>query len=650
MTTKHLMLVSIGPVQDFIAAARRTRDLWFGSHILSEIARGAARAAAVRGGLLIFPALEQGDLELEFCASPLRDETSAPPMNIANKLLLELPESVDPAHVAASMREATLEILREFAKPVWRRAHVQTLLRDDIQAAWDEQLDSLIEFNAVWLPLGSDYKETRDKLEAALAARKNVREFAPWTHDEGGLPKSSLDGARMSLFDGEAIKAARRDDLGDKERQRRILEALRVLRVTAGEELDAVGLVKRTGGEPDQFIPLVNLTYASWMERAKQNRPQEFASFFAAVETLYAQQGADEARRLHTRGLDWVDRFPYDAHLVSVDRRVALEKLWVPENADKAPFEDVMKAAQALVRRAGQPHPYVACLLADGDKMGDALDKLDAPDKHRKFSTHLARFAEEAREIVEQGLEEDGERYKFKGFLVYAGGDDVLAFVALEHAIECAEALKNCFMKVMREALPGVADKDLPTLSVGLGVGHMLESMGHLRQLAHVAEKLAKGDKLKDKEQRNALAIVLDKRSGNTIQWREQWDKGAASKIQLALGYLGDDTSLSSKKVYQVRALLDQLPSHDKTKLSENEFKEAASVLAAEVRRVLGRSNLDRGEALAPEAVGLMLDGKDLEALRHEIDQWVTRMLIARTIADAKGRAAYTSLVEVDNG
>jgi CRISPR-associated protein Cmr2 len=51
----HLIAISIGPVQDFIAAARRTRDLWFGSHMLSEIAKAAALAVHNAGGELIFP-------------------------------------------------------------------------------------------------------------------------------------------------------------------------------------------------------------------------------------------------------------------------------------------------------------------------------------------------------------------------------------------------------------------------------------------------------------------------------------------------------------------------------------------------------------------------------------------------------------------
>ncbi|MCC6552844.1 MAG: hypothetical protein IT372_07450, partial [Polyangiaceae bacterium] len=45
----HLLIVTLGPVQEFIAQARRTRDLWFGSHLLSEISRAAAAELARRG-------------------------------------------------------------------------------------------------------------------------------------------------------------------------------------------------------------------------------------------------------------------------------------------------------------------------------------------------------------------------------------------------------------------------------------------------------------------------------------------------------------------------------------------------------------------------------------------------------------------------
>lgn len=54
--TSHLLALTVGPVQDFIAAARRTRDLWFRSHLLSEISKAAAKSLRDQGGKLIFPA------------------------------------------------------------------------------------------------------------------------------------------------------------------------------------------------------------------------------------------------------------------------------------------------------------------------------------------------------------------------------------------------------------------------------------------------------------------------------------------------------------------------------------------------------------------------------------------------------------------
>ena len=67
----YLILVSIGPVQEFIAQARRTRDLWYGSELLSELSRSVARSLADSGAELIFP-------------------HSAAARNVANKILARL--------------------------------------------------------------------------------------------------------------------------------------------------------------------------------------------------------------------------------------------------------------------------------------------------------------------------------------------------------------------------------------------------------------------------------------------------------------------------------------------------------------------------------------------------------------------------------
>ena len=59
---EHLLLFSIGPVQSFIASARKTEDLWAGSYLLSFLVEKAIQQlhqlSQVEGGSveLIFPA------------------------------------------------------------------------------------------------------------------------------------------------------------------------------------------------------------------------------------------------------------------------------------------------------------------------------------------------------------------------------------------------------------------------------------------------------------------------------------------------------------------------------------------------------------------------------------------------------------------
>ena len=72
--TEHLLIVSIGPVQDFIAAARKCQDLWFGSFLLSELARA-------------WPRLHDQQATLIFPGSKLNTDD----LSVANKVVAKLP-------------------------------------------------------------------------------------------------------------------------------------------------------------------------------------------------------------------------------------------------------------------------------------------------------------------------------------------------------------------------------------------------------------------------------------------------------------------------------------------------------------------------------------------------------------------------------
>lgn len=59
MTQNHIFILSIGPVQSFIAQARKTQDLYAGSQILSQLVEAGINAIPEldREKELIFPYL-----------------------------------------------------------------------------------------------------------------------------------------------------------------------------------------------------------------------------------------------------------------------------------------------------------------------------------------------------------------------------------------------------------------------------------------------------------------------------------------------------------------------------------------------------------------------------------------------------------------
>lgn len=94
--TSYLLNLSIGPVQPFIAAARRTRDLWFGSRLLSEICLEAARSIHETSR-----PVRNGDSPLIFPDKSALNGKDEP--NVANVIIALVD---DPQETASKAREA----------------------------------------------------------------------------------------------------------------------------------------------------------------------------------------------------------------------------------------------------------------------------------------------------------------------------------------------------------------------------------------------------------------------------------------------------------------------------------------------------------------------------------------------------------------
>jgi CRISPR-associated protein Cmr2 len=571
--TTHLLLVAIGPVQDFIAQSRRTRDLWHSSHLLSELSRAAARSLAEQGATLIIPALERGHEDLLPCWGFDRevDDTSEPkripPFAIANKILAEIPAHLDPEPLAIACREAARALLRKHAAWV-RRNKLDGMLDANVDAAWHEQVDSLLEFTAGWMPTREgEFSKVRGELDAAVSARKQLREFGPLT--SRSVRKSSLCGSRDTLIPADA-------------EQRK--QFARKHGVSSGEELDAIGLIKRTGGLPDHFTPIINIALSPWLERVDPDK-------LARCRELCRQENIQRFKQ----ELPCTEKFRFEGSVLMPSREASLER-----EKGHALSEALREAVRELHRSRRMPDPYVVCLVADGDKMGDAIQGMESAENLRQFSKDLSEFAKGARAVVEQD---------HRGSLVYAGGDDVLAFLPIDTALACAEALRKSFT----EKLGGTG----MTLSVGLGVGHTMEAMGELLALGRAAEKLAK-------QKRNSLAIIVDKRSGGRRSWTSEWSREPAAQLKRAGEQLR--SGLSTRKIHEIADVLARLPDTDRGDQSVG----FADVLQQEVARLLARVELGSQNA-KPSGPDFSSEDGYL-GQRRSVSDWINRHLIAREL------------------
>ncbi len=107
---ERLLAIALGPVQEFIATARRTRDLFAGSRLLSEAAACAAKTLAEEVGAenLIFPAPED-EAGLERLAEA----------GIPNVLLVRVPEGKDPEALGEAALRAAKNCLLARAEEVF---------------------------------------------------------------------------------------------------------------------------------------------------------------------------------------------------------------------------------------------------------------------------------------------------------------------------------------------------------------------------------------------------------------------------------------------------------------------------------------------------------------------------------------------------
>jgi CRISPR-associated protein Cmr2 len=553
----HLIAIAVGPVQEFIAAARRTRDLWFGSHLLSEISRAVAKTVEQDSGEtnLIFPASSEAE-------------------NVANVILAVLPTG-DPKTLVAKAKSAAQDRWLDFAKEA--KSIASGVIRQDI---WIDQINDVIEFYAAWVPHTNpgDYKKDRASLMRLLAGRKNLREFHAANEIDKGLPKSSLDGQRATVLK-EQMKFPSN------------------LRIRQGEQLDIIGLVKRVAGGNAPYPSVSRVAADPWV-RGNSNKPS-FKRLIDACKEI----PSSILHRLDRNSYPNFQDFPFEGTAIYVNRHQEwLEEI---EGEEQLKTKNIMEALNALP----EPSPYLAILVADGDKMGAAISNLPDAKRNRAFSRALAGFASDAKDIVTQN----------HGVLIYAGGDDVVAFLPVDKCFECARILRDKFVDCLKTEAP----ENTPTLSVGIAIGHCMENLEDLLEYGRAAEKNAKKIDGKD-----ALAVHLHKRGGGPIKMASRWETQPEKRL-MKFASLMKDEIIPTKLPYELRAL---------AKLYENWPDNVANAINKDLVRVLAKK-ATKGVDKVSEVMNEFIENLDPGKLNDLAEEMLVARLIATVMKQAGGES-----------
>jgi CRISPR-associated protein Cmr2 len=619
----YLFLVSIGPVQGFIASARRTRDLAFGSWLLSELAKAAAQKIAEMNGIesLIFPAPQN-----------IKELQPATPLNVANKIVAII--HLSPQDMEKKVRD-TINTRLETLKN-WAYTGIQK--QDYYEQVAQSQVDDLVEYSWVAVPYdGNNYEEKRKILEALLDARKNTRDFlqVEWGNN---IPKSSIDGQLESVIPENKYPGK---NASDEDKAKKIKYLYDKYGAGPAERLSGVDILKRKGSfqsAASGFPSTSHMAAISFLQRLKaMNASQKAAiqkkwnEYINAINNIPGSH-IEEVPTKYAAGADAIIG-DCDGSLLFGERLVDMVDTGYNKESMAAKLKPAQLALQNFFAEVKvHPNPYYAILRADGDRMGRVIDNQakHGEKQHQALSKALNTFAGSVRRIVEE---------KYQGALAYAGGDDVLALMPLHTVLQCAKELADNF----RKELNGFKDDkgNPPTLSAGIVIVHHLYFLQDALRLARDAE-----DRAKKVFGEDALAITISKRSGDDYTIVDKWDN-LYSHLEHLIDYFYSG-AIPEGTAYELRdmALRLEVPN------VHPDYSTVQEVILADAKRILERKmrfaeqNQKKDSKQTKNILDLLKDRLGIAQEHDEstetitvdvaIDQFINELIIAHTLANVK--------------
>ncbi len=530
-----LVMISIGPVQEIISQARKTVDLWAGSYLLSYLIYQAIEHIGCELGFdsVIYPYLRGNRFvykTLEKLQVKLLNQSPIPQMH---EKIASLPNVVL-AILPSNRSHEIIKVCKDRIKQEWRKIAenaLRELQKYQInKQEFERQIDLFPTINATQVNLVNDqtvlqetmihisqspdfklYKDLIDKISKYGGYSSNAGTFYKYIYK---MLISKMNAIKIIRYfkgymsDAQLNNQRNADDFGDYVRA-----CVEVIDKQKDEEnRDLLGTLNATKRVLKKILGIEDIRYESTEEIAKQN--ENF------------------------------DRNKYIAILMMDGDNMGK---WI--SGDKAPMAE--NVIHSKVRES------LTQIVIDQDLRHCFV----TPSYHKAISRTLGIFSCFVRHVVEE---------EYKGMLIYAGGDDVLAILPADKVLECANKLRKMYSGIWHERLKienteyEFKDEMLfvngkpytimmgksVSMSAGIAIIHHKSPLRIGIQLARNAEHYAK-----EKLSRNAFGIYIVRRSGQVAEIGSKWDVDDIDVISTAIDIneKSEKVGLSSRSLYKFR-------------------------------------------------------------------------------------------------
>ena len=661
-----LMVISITPVQAFIGTARKLRDYWSGSVLLSWLAFEGLRWVMENLGPdhVLYPSLVDQPLVNEYLEktwdikginsmSKARDIASLPnkfviliPYRKAGEIGRAIREAVNAAWRALlENSEKFLTYFTDTRLSPPELDHIRAMYQNQGPDYWD------IQWGAVRLLSGNDAPEFKKLLpeivyDKQLALLDILNEIvAKKTHYQN-TGKGTLYSVSHQLL--QSVLA------GQKLKRKNKRAPQNGVKCSMCGEFEALHAKKHREGEAASVYNEHIREF--WQAIAEKNKTEiraneRLCSICFTKRMAYRIIKSDESHILNAT-FSKAESFPTTTEMALYSW---FEKNNVPQKErqnlvnklhDKEEGNESLSILDKTHSRLTDKDKYYAILMMDGDKMGKLIngatigatwESIMHPElkKRLKSETFDALykeswqriFAEHGKRLITPSIHAaisealaDFSLYgvhpiieKYKGRLIYAGGDDVCAMLPLENALNAAREIQDFYVSGFK--LIRMDDKENPvrdiaspwspragklsfalgkadgiSISAGLLICHHKENLKQMIRQAHVLLD----EKAKKEGGRDALALELRKRSGGSRFVTAKWDAPVwTNMLELQRALRTQNLDLSRSLLYSIDNYSEGI-----TPLIGHEDNE---ILKRFIIHLLGKSGLDTDKEIKKE-------------------------------------------------